>query len=294
MALEENNGRRGRGSSAAFTLVEMLVVIAIIGLLVALLLPVLSKAKDTATIVTCESVERQNMIALTTYTDDNKNRIPPTNMLAGASNDSISTWYPFATGTILAANTNRFALGGGPYGNRMGFGHVLAGGYFGEPYNIKGCFEPTYFWPGSNLVGNHGQAVEYYAGLWRANANSTLTAAPSATWVINGYEYRGWLGDVDNWPVYSSWLLDKRRSPSIDRMFDRAAIWCSLVSWNSQIKVTLCHRTGYNVAYFDGHAKFISDPDALVTYNYAPAYWEMNSYMVRDLFDPSIDPPSVP
>ncbi|MCX7933930.1 MAG: prepilin-type N-terminal cleavage/methylation domain-containing protein, partial [Planctomycetota bacterium] len=51
-------------ASAAFTLVELLVVMAIISLLAAMLLPVLSKALETARLSACASNEKQIGVAM--------------------------------------------------------------------------------------------------------------------------------------------------------------------------------------------------------------------------------------
>jgi prepilin-type N-terminal cleavage/methylation domain-containing protein len=60
----------------AFTLVELLVVIAIIALLIAMLLPVLSKAKENARAVVCQSNQRQLAQAFLLFAHDNKNQLP--------------------------------------------------------------------------------------------------------------------------------------------------------------------------------------------------------------------------
>src|SRR5258706_1750604 len=59
-------------SRRAFTLVELLVVIGIIALLVAILLPVLSKARDQANRAKCMSNVRQLCTASLMYCNENK------------------------------------------------------------------------------------------------------------------------------------------------------------------------------------------------------------------------------
>ncbi|HEV2318158.1 MAG TPA: prepilin-type N-terminal cleavage/methylation domain-containing protein [Verrucomicrobiae bacterium] len=79
-------------SNTAFTLIELLVVIAIIGILAALILPVLSRSKQTALAVSCLNNTREIGLAIEAYCDENQDYFP-----------QVSPWWT-----------------GGPYPNKYG------------------------------------------------------------------------------------------------------------------------------------------------------------------------------
>lgn len=67
---------RGRRMSAGFTLIELLTVIAIIGVLAALLLPTIGKVRENAKSTRCVENLRQVGMAIQGYVNDNKGLLP--------------------------------------------------------------------------------------------------------------------------------------------------------------------------------------------------------------------------
>ena len=76
----------------AFTLVELLVVIAVIALLAALLLPALTRARSAADSTACKNNLRQIGAALAMYVGD-YNAYPGTYTLGTVSNQALLGWY---------------------------------------------------------------------------------------------------------------------------------------------------------------------------------------------------------
>jgi prepilin-type N-terminal cleavage/methylation domain-containing protein len=99
---------RSSTSPGGFTLIELLVVVGIIAILIALLLPALSKARSSAQLVVCKSNMHQIYLSTVMYANDNHGEVPddPSGLLA----DAVLRRAP---GVVDPANPS---LGGETYG----------------------------------------------------------------------------------------------------------------------------------------------------------------------------------
>lgn len=75
--------------SIKFTLIELLIVIAIIGILASLLLPSLSKARATAVFAVCKSNSKQVSLGVIMYSSDNSDWVVPTHQ---GNSDTNRVW----------------------------------------------------------------------------------------------------------------------------------------------------------------------------------------------------------
>lgn len=86
-------GAEGAARRRGFTLIEILVVIAIIAILASLLAPVLGKARDRARAMSCVSMNRQCAAALTQHADDHEAFLSPVGHATGWDGVNYTEWW---------------------------------------------------------------------------------------------------------------------------------------------------------------------------------------------------------
>lgn len=171
-------------SGRCFTLIELMVVIAIIAILAGLLLPALKKAKSVANLTVCKSTEKQIGVALWGYAIDSNMRLPIFNQ----------------TGNVEAN-----CLRNNNTGKWEGLGLLLDSNYIGTNRQVFAC--PGHDDHGTNLYTNvsTGQIDGDYCISWYASV--PLYENPAAGWptgsVNQSNAFSPTLEQFENkWPRY--------------------------------------------------------------------------------------------
>ncbi|MGA2174939.1 MAG: type II secretion system protein [Verrucomicrobiota bacterium] len=200
-----------RAAARAFSLIELMVVIVIIAIMAALLLPVLSKARQQSAAAGCLGNQKQLVTALRMYTEDNGDRIVqmadyttgreiyPAGGFWGGPQPLPSTW---TNASCALAAVQRGLTGSNAlyfYCNNLGSYHC--------PGDMRDTRVPSTNspngWAYDSYARTQNLGGEPYRNYWGAKATYTKMSAiqqPSATFsMMEGADWRGY--NVGTWVV---------------------------------------------------------------------------------------------
>ncbi len=233
---------RSRAAAAwGFTLIELLVVVSIIALLVALLLPSLGKARDSARTVQCMSNLRQQAIGFAAYRTDSRDFLPPVN--AEHARWSVADGNPYYGGPWGRPNTIGPYLGRPQWGNPSGYNW---GGIGVSEYRTSAFLCPS-------------QSTQHKIEAWAnpSHGESLYLQAPTASDGFSGPNPRPWAK-----PRPARAVLDPSQAV---HLADSRGTDPTKGDWHLSNPSTIGTATGRlnlyrhmdtgNILFLDGHAK---------------------------------------
>lgn len=226
-------------ATAAFTLTELLTVIAIIGMLAAILIPIVGKVRQTARQTSCAANLRQIGVALNNYIADHKGQLPGYEKIPWQSGGNTYSSY----GLNRMAGATWYTLNGVPTTDLVSqlmpyldFSRKAGSG------SVQGVCR-LFLCPSNSSQPASDSDTKYAANYYLA---PTVRTDAGITKFPFGYSSGG------NRAIIYAQIVSPAKAPAV---FDLDASILSLIGANAITGApeTSVHDASRNVLYFDGH-----------------------------------------
>ncbi len=287
MERHTREGRVGWGRPA-FTLVELLVVITIIGMLMALLMPAISAAREQARRTQCTNNEHELGVAMKTYEMAHKSfpgwRNTVTTLPSGTVTVSWITmllpnlerndlWLKVknpSTGSYTGTYLRTLSCPSDPPASTTGVGpssYIANGLVLLDPVLNATILAPK---TADYVSGNDGESYTLMLGENTQAPPTAALAAGAGAKLHNWYDYTGTAINTQLCQTFGFTVTNTTVYPSAEIAF--AAVYSSQNSaYNGNVmtaNINSAHSGGSVVTFFDGHGQFMRDDMGL---NYATA-----------------------
>jgi len=241
-SLSRSTAKAARGTKRVqgFTLIEFLVVIAIIALLAAILFPVFARVREKARQATCQSNETQIGIAIVQYVDDFDDTFPTTygggwNLQSGGTSWTSSiAGYLKNTQVLTCPSSNQ----------KTNYVTYQMNAYLGGVASTNGMHLDRYV-PGSGCYGNQCTAQAASLPMILTPSTTILLVEDTDAWYEANGNGAGWVTYMggNNPCGFSSTLAE-------------ATAYESPVSYMAVYNFVNEHTNGENITFCDGHVKY--------------------------------------
>ena len=231
-------------AARAFTLVELLVVIAIITLLVAILMPVLGKAREVARRSVCGVNLKSLYTVMMMYSTQNRQRIPlgyQVNVGTDANGVPAASSQFRGTNMLVRWNSDAYFL----KNPDMHFGCLVNGGV---------AANPKVFYCPSQTIPRYQFDTEY---------NAWGRVGSLGSWCRFGYGTRplaGWsMGSSPSTITGVTWGWPDHRSKDLPQVDQLEGGWTIASDYNDQLSyVTASHGDGFNIVSIAGGVRWMN------------------------------------